>query len=258
MSARWRWRVSKGRVWSGRGSAPSQIYCEVVTSLPLVLSLACAHTITRLAPESAVNFLLRPIVTYAHSLFAKACALSVPADASARPSSNLVTITPSPGSRPIIAYAHSEHSVFAKACALSVPANASARPSSTLVTVAYDHSVFATPCALDVPANASRPIVAYAHMFYMSCALNVPTCKVYGTGYKLPNGEVVESTGTLHSGLLSKTVATRLPVFATSSASALGSSFGTKYGQWRVLAIESALVAATRLHAHTQCEADQA
>ena len=41
------------------------------------------------------------------------------------------------------------------------------------------------------------------------------TCKVCGTGYKLPNGEVVESKGTLLSGLFSKTVATRLPVFAT-------------------------------------------
>jgi len=39
--------------------------------------------------------------------------------------------------------------------------------------------------------------------------------KVCGTGYKLPNGEVVESEGTLLSGLFSKTQATRLPVFAT-------------------------------------------
>lgn len=41
------------------------------------------------------------------------------------------------------------------------------------------------------------------------------TCKVCGTGYKLPNGEIVESQGTLLSGLFSKTQATRLPVFAT-------------------------------------------
>lgn len=41
------------------------------------------------------------------------------------------------------------------------------------------------------------------------------TCKVCGTGYKLPNGEIVESEGTLLSGLFSKTQATRLPVFAT-------------------------------------------
>lgn len=39
--------------------------------------------------------------------------------------------------------------------------------------------------------------------------------KVCGTGYQLPNGEVVESKGTLLSGLFSKTQATRLPVFAT-------------------------------------------
>jgi hypothetical protein len=60
---------------------------------------------------------------------------------------------PSPGSRPIVAYAHS---VFATFCALSVPASASARPSSTLISpapgsrpiVAYAHSVFATPCAV--------------------------------------------------------------------------------------------------------------
>ena len=43
----------------------------------------------------------------------------------ARPSSSL--IKPAPGSRPIVAYAHS---VFATFCALNVPASASARPSS--------------------------------------------------------------------------------------------------------------------------------
>jgi len=41
------------------------------------------------------------------------------------------------------------------------------------------------------------------------------TCKVCGTVFKLPNGEIVESEGTLLSGLFSKTAATRLPVFAT-------------------------------------------
>jgi len=39
--------------------------------------------------------------------------------------------------------------------------------------------------------------------------------KVCGTVFKLPNGEIVESEGTLLSGLFSKTAATRLPVFAT-------------------------------------------
>ena len=61
---------------------------------------------------------------------------------------------------------------------------------------------------------------------HADCALTYPAClcdiscrkidsKVCGTGYKLPNGEVVESKGTLLSGLFSKTAATRLPVFAT-------------------------------------------
>ena len=44
---------------------------------------------------------------------------------------------------------------------------------------------------------------------------SVLKCKVCGTGYKLPNGDLVESQGTLLSGLFSKTQATPLPVFAT-------------------------------------------
>lgn len=40
-------------------------------------------------------------------------------------------------------------------------------------------------------------------------------CKVCGTGFKLPNGDVVESQGTLLSGLFAKTQASPLPVFAT-------------------------------------------
>ena len=43
-------------------------------------------------------------VIHAHSVFATCCALNVPASASARPSSP--RITPAPGSRPIVAYAH--------------------------------------------------------------------------------------------------------------------------------------------------------
>ena len=47
------------------------------------------------------------------------------------------------------------------------------------------------------------------------CSVAQTNSKVCGTGYKLPNGEVVESEGTLLSGLFAKTQATRLPVFAT-------------------------------------------
>ena len=78
-------------------------------------------------------------------VFATSCALNVPASASARPSTS--RITPAPGSRPIVAYAHS---VFATSCALNVPATASARPSSPLIT----------------PAPGSRPIVAYARSVF--------------------------------------------------------------------------------------------
>jgi len=45
---------------------------------------------------------------------------------------------------------------------------------------------------------------------------NQLTCKVCGSTYDLPNGEVVEqSSGTLFSGLFSATPQTRLPVYAT-------------------------------------------
>ena len=92
----------------------------------------------------------RPIVAYAHSVFATFCELNVPATASTRPSSAL--IIPAPGFRPIFAYAHS---VFAMCRAVNVTATASARPSSSLITaapgarpiVAYAHSVFASSCA---------------------------------------------------------------------------------------------------------------
>jgi len=60
----------------------------------------------------------------AHSVFATACALNVPASTSARPSSAL--INPFSGTRPIFAYARS---VFATFCAWNVPDSASARPS---------------------------------------------------------------------------------------------------------------------------------
>jgi hypothetical protein len=87
-------------------------------------------------------------------VLAISCVLNVPATASACPSST--TISPAPGSRPILAYAHS---VLAMSCVLNVLATASVLPSSTLIS----------------PAPGSRPILAYAHsVLDINYVLNVP------------------------------------------------------------------------------------
>ena len=61
-------------------------------------------------------------------------------------------ISPAPGSRPIVAYAHS---VLATPCALNVPASASARPSSALII----------PARAPAPSSAlgRRALVPDAH-----------------------------------------------------------------------------------------------
>jgi hypothetical protein len=80
----------------------------------------------------------------AHSVFATPSALNVPAIASARPSSSL--ISPAPGSRPIVAYAHS---VFATPCALNVsatPPPAPPAPSSAPLQAPAPSSHTPTAC----------------------------------------------------------------------------------------------------------------